>query len=86
VTVPNDASNFGGIALLVTKDGAYNAWRRIEASWTLQSGNPVKTVRFDGAKEFVQGQFAKYLETKGITLQITAPYAHAQNGKAERYI
>ena len=27
-----------------------------------------------------------YLKSQGITMQITAPYAHSQNGKAERFI
>ena len=51
----DDASNFGSIALLTTKDGAYPTWRKVEASWTLKSGNPVCTARLDGAKEFTQG-------------------------------
>jgi hypothetical protein len=82
----DDASNFGSIALLTSKDGAYPAWRKVEASWTLKSGNPVRTARLDGAKEFTQGQMAEHMVSKGIDVQITAPYAHAQNGKIERYI
>ena len=46
----------------------------------------MKNVRFDGAKEFTQGPFSKHLATCGITVQVTAPYAHSQAGKAERYI
>ena len=82
----DDTSNFGSIALLVSKDSAYPAWRKIEASWTLKSGNPVRTVRLDEAKEFTQGAMSKHMASKGIDVQITAPYAHAQNGKIERYI
>ena len=37
----DDASNFGFIALLTSKDGAYSAWQKVEAAWTLKSGNPV---------------------------------------------
>ena len=82
----DDASNFGSIALLTSKDKAYPAWRQIEASWTLKAGNPVQTVRLDGAKEFTQGPMSKHMISKGIDVQITAPYAHEQNGKIERYI
>ena len=46
----------------------------------------VKSIQFDGAKEFTQGVFAKHLATRGIAVQVTAPYAHSQAGKAERYI
>jgi hypothetical protein len=48
-------SNFGYIALLVSKDGLYMAWRKVEASWTLKSSNLVQAARIDGAKEFTQG-------------------------------
>jgi hypothetical protein len=48
----DNASNFGSIALLVSKDTAYPAWQNVEASWTLKSGNPVRAMCFDRAKEF----------------------------------
>jgi hypothetical protein len=73
----DDASNYGVTALLPTKDRAFLAWKKIEASWELHSGNRVKAVRFDGAKEFTEGQFASHLHNRGITMQVTAPYAHA---------
>ena len=50
------------------------------------SGNRVKAVRLDGAKEFVQGPFLQRLQAHGISMQVTAPYAHTQAGKAERYV
>jgi hypothetical protein len=79
-------SNFGSIALLVTKDEAYQAWRKTEASWTLKSGNPIWIVHLDGFKEFTQGPMLKHMASKEIDVQITALYAHSQNGKIERYI
>lgn len=82
----DDASNFGSIALLVSKDRAYSEWQKIEASWTLKLGIPVCAVHLDGAKEFTQGLMAKHMASKGIDVQITAPYAHSQNGKIECYI
>ena len=85
----DDASNFGSIALaalLTSKDGAYPAWCKVEASWTLKSGNVVQAVRHDGAKKFTQGMMLKHMVSKGIAIQVTASYAHAQNGKIEQYI
>ena len=82
----DDAANFGHTDLLVAKSDSFPAYKRVEASWELKSGNRVKNVCFDGAKEFTQGPFAEYLTTRGITMQVTAPYAHSQAGKAERYI
>lgn len=82
----DDASNYGSTTLLVTKNGVFPAWKNVESSWELISGNRVKNVRLDGAKEFTEGPMAKHMATRGIPLQITAPYAHAQTGKAERYV
>ena len=58
----------------------------VEAAWELMSGNWVKAVRLDGAKEFIQGPLLNHFQARGISMQVTAPYAHAQAGKAERYV
>ena len=82
----DDASNYGVTTLLSNKSDAFQAWKKVEASWELLSGNRIKTVRFDGAKEFTQGSFSAHLVNRGIAMQVTAPYAHSQAGKAERYV
>ena len=82
----DDASNLGHTALLTNKSGSFPAYKTVEASWELKSGNRVRNICFDGAKEFVEGPFAKHLASRGISVQVTAPYAHSQAGKAERYI
>ena len=82
----DDASNYGVTTLLANKSDAFPAWKKVEASWELASGNHIKAVRLDGAKEFTHGPFSKHLLGRGIVMQVTAPYAHAQAGKAERYV
>ena len=82
----DDASNYGVTTLLANKSDAFPAWKKVEASWELASGNHIKAVRLDGAKEFTHGPFPKHLLGRGIAMQVTAPYAHAQAGKAERYV
>ena len=82
----DDASNYGVTTLLTRKDSVFPAWKKVEASWELLSGNHIKAVRLDGAKEFTQGQLATHFSNRGIAMQVTAPYAHAQAGKAERYV
>ena len=82
----DDASNYGVTMLLSTKSGVFSAWKKVEASWELLSGNRIKTVHLDGAKEFTQGLLSDHFLSRGITMQVTAPYAHAQAGKAERYV
>ena len=70
----------------MNKNNVYLAWKKVEASWELTSGNHIKAVRLDGAKELTQGQLSKHLLSCGIAMQVTAPYAHAQAGKAEHYV
>ena len=82
----DDASNYGSTSLFIAKNGVFPAWKKVEASWELRSGNHVKTIHLDGAKEFTKGSMVKHLITRGISLQITAPYAHAQARKAEQYV
>ena len=82
----DNASNYGVTALLSHKNNALQAWKRVEASWELTSGNHIKAVRLDGAKEFTQGPMSDHFLSRGIAMQVTAPYAHAQAGKAERYV
>src|SRR5277367_898159 len=40
----------------------------------------------DGATELCEGKLGSHIRGRGIALQVTAPYAHPQNGKVERYI
>ncbi|RDB19170.1 hypothetical protein Hypma_014224 [Hypsizygus marmoreus] len=65
---------------------AASSYYGVEAEWEHQSGNTVMVVRSDGAGEFVDGELGTHFRSRGIIHQITAPYAHSQNGKMERYI
>ena len=66
----DDKSNYGVTSLLTTKNGAFPAWKRVEAAWELISGNRVKAVRLpvDGAKEFVQGPLLNHFQSRGISI------------------
>ena len=64
----DDKSNFGVTTLLMNKSGAFQAWKKVEASWELISGNRIKAVRLDGAKEFVQGPLLMHFNSRGITM------------------
>jgi len=86
LAILDDHSNYGACPLLVLKSGACMAWRKTKARWENLSGNRVVAVRVDNAKEFVEGKMREELDNAGIGVQATAPYAHQQNGKIERYI
>src|ERR1700690_1496401 len=46
----------------------------------------MKRVRSDNAGDFLSDSFRNFLKDEGIAHELTVPYAHQQNGKAERYI
>jgi len=79
----NNKSNFGHVVLLSVKSDIFPDYKKVEALWETKSGNRVVAICMDGAKEFSLGNMAAYLKLQGITMQITAPYTHSQNGKAE---
>ena len=85
-TILDDASNFGHTSLLTAKSDAFPAYHAVEASWELKSGCWVHVIHCDGVKKLIEGDFGNYLTVHSITQQITVPYAHSQNGKAEHYI
>lgn len=78
--------NYSVCSLLVHKSGACAAWMKTKAHWENISGNKVRAIRVDNAKEFVEGKMRLELDNAGIAIQAAAPYAHQQNGKIEQYI
>jgi hypothetical protein len=82
----DDHSNFGFLHLLRLKSEAFPAYRRTEAFIGRSCNKPVVTVRVDGALELMKGDMATHFAKHGIVVQQTAPYAHQQAGKIERYV
>ena len=79
-------SNFGHTVLLNQKNDAFEAYLAVTTRWEHKSANLVMKLRSDGAKELVQSIFGEHVTAKGIEHQVTVPYAHSQNGKAEQYV
>jgi len=84
--VLDDYSNFGHTQLLAKKSDAFMVYLAVSTHWECKSGNLVMKLRSDGAKELVDGPFGDHITAKGIEHQVSVPYAHPQNGKAERYV
>ena len=51
---------------------------------SVYSGEIVKRLRTDNAKEFLSGIFQKWMQSRGITHELTSAYSPESNGKAER--
>ena len=86
LSILDDNSNFGFVGPLCLKSDAFNFYKRTEASIEQTTKSIVATVCLDGAPELCEGCMGTHLRNRGISIQVTAPYAHQQNGKAERYI
>ena len=82
----DDHSHLLNVQLLATKDQALNAWRIVKNLWENHTERKVKEFHSDNGGEFLSAKFTKALEEVGILRQLAAPYAHQQNGKAERAI
>ena len=86
VIILNDYSNWSTTGLLSKKSQVFDHYVTIEARLKLKTDQLVHKVRCDGAREISKGHLAAHLISRGIELQVTIPYAHSQNDKAEWYI
>ncbi|KAG2018571.1 hypothetical protein CC2G_015308 [Coprinopsis cinerea AmutBmut pab1-1] len=82
----DDATHYGWVFLLKTRDGAFDAFLIVEARLENLTGRRIQRTRSDNAKELVAGRLGDHFKSKGVHVQTAAPYAHPQNGRAERHI
>ena len=85
LSILDDYSNFGFIGLLLKSD-TFDFYHHTEASLERATKSSVSTVCLDGAPELCDSRMGSHFCNRGITIQVMAPYAHQQNGKAECYI
>lgn len=84
VTLGDFGSNFrGGGPVKKKSDAAAKVIQFVNWIET-QSGNSVKRIICDNAKEFTEGKLKNFCEDKGISLEPSPPYRPQLNGKAER--
>lgn len=74
------------VYFLSRKDAAttLTAFTIYHAESERQTGRKLREVRVDAGWEWVNKSWSTYFGTHGIVLHVTTPYAHAQNGVAER--
>ncbi len=82
----DDCTTFNKAEPIVKKNDCTKVFKDTQALWENQTDQKVKKVCCDGALEFGKGDLCRHLTDSGIELQVTAPYAHQQNGKAEHFI
>ena len=71
-------------SLLKTKKETLEAFKTIKTVVENQSGKKIKILRTDWGREFVNAAFDALLTKYSIVHEHSAPYAHEQNGAAER--
>ncbi|KAJ2935889.1 hypothetical protein H1R20_g1205, partial [Candolleomyces eurysporus] len=86
IVMVDDATNFAWTSLMRTRDEAYGIFKFVEARLETMFGRRIIRVRLDGAAELCKGVLEGHFKERGIWYQVTARYAHPQNGKAERYV
>jgi hypothetical protein len=79
----DDHMNLLNLQLLANKSQALDAWMLVKNKWENHAECSVKVFRSDNRGEFMSSAFTDALAVAGIERQLSAPYAHQQNGKAE---
>jgi hypothetical protein len=67
-----------------TAESTLKVFKEFHKEAERQTGEKLKRVRLDMGREWLNAQWDNYAKENGILLDFTTPYAHQQNGKAER--
>lgn len=84
LTLKDDATNFRYVYFMKHKSDVFECFKKFDKEIENKFGQPIKTLRSDNGREFSNEQMDKYLVSRGIRKENTAPYTPEQNGKAER--
>lgn len=82
----DDHSSFRYVYFIRHKDDTFEKFKEFEQLILNRFGRRIKTVRSDNGTEFKNDRMSRYMASRGITLETSAPYVHEQNGRAEREI
>ncbi|EEB99820.1 hypothetical protein MPER_00403 [Moniliophthora perniciosa FA553] len=82
----DDYTSANAVVFLRDRSQVPQAVKTVLTRWELLMNTKPINIRCDGSAEQAEGELKQWYEGKGIAVQVTAPYAHAQNGSAERFI
>ena len=80
----NNHTHLINVQLLSSKDQALEAWNIVCAKWENFAEHQIKVFWSDNSGEFLSFTFKKALQDTRIEHQLSSPYSHQQNGKAEQ--
>ena len=84
VTFIDDFSRCRAVHFLKNKSEVLKKFKEFEAKVTNECGQNIGTLTTDNGGEYVSKEFETYLQSKGITHQLTIAHTPEQNGVAER--
>lgn len=84
VTFIEDYTRYTEVVMLKKKSDVFAAFVKYLAKAERETGNKIKRIRSDNAKEYVSKEFNQFLEAKGIKREFSIEYTPEQNGVAER--
>ena len=80
----DNASGFRHVYFLKHKGDVFERFVIYEKEIRNKFGRPMRRLRSDNGREYVNERMTSYLQSLGIVHELTAPYTPEQNGKAER--
>lgn len=84
--IVDGATSYRSVHFLSNKsaDATLNVFKEFHRQAERQTGKTLRRVRVDMGREWFNASWDTYVKEHGIVLDFTTPYAHQQNGKAER--
>lgn len=83
-TFIDDYSRWCEVYILKKKSEIFTVFKEYKNLVENQLNLKIKTFQSDNAREYISGEFNKFLKNQGIQRRFTAPYTPQQNGVAER--
>jgi transposase InsO family protein len=84
ITFIDDYTRFMTVMFIRNRSEALECLRKYKIMMETQTGQKIKCLRSDGAKEYLSNEFNHFLSENGILRQVTPPYTPEHNGVAER--
>jgi hypothetical protein len=85
ISFMDDAKRYGSVLFLKDKTNAFDRIQEHGAKIERKFGRWPKWIRFDNGTELVNDKVKTWAASKGIEIEVTAPYSPSQHGVAERF-
>ena len=84
MTFTDHATCWLWVAFLRRKSDAFEAFKTWHAAVERETGHKLVTLRADNGGEYLNNSMATYLDSRGISQHLIAPYRHQMDGHAAR--